>query len=88
VVRLCNPVHPLNGKVLTLRYFIVVGSSKVAAVQHPDGGTLLLPERWLVPFEEAIVSKMSCGALFDPARLLTLASRIEGMRRREDEPSK
>lgn len=73
-VTVANPIHPLNGQILAVRHVTCLAGVRVVVVEHPAGGTLTLAE--------SVLELGPCrpvrpdGALFDVARLVTLAKRI------------
>lgn len=72
-VTVANPIHPLNGQTLTVRYIVRAGAVRVVHADHPDGGTIVLPESVLVADAGIDPGR---HALFSATRLLDLVDRV------------
>ena len=65
-----SPIHPLNGQVLTVRHVTRLGGVRLILVEHPQGGTLTLPEAML-DLHPTPTAGSAC--LFDVSKLVALA---------------
>lgn len=79
-VTVVNPIHPLNGHVLLVQRVTCFAGVRVVVVEHPEGGTLTLPESVLGLTPGRPV--MAPGCLFDVARLVVALGRVAQLKDR------
>lgn len=76
-VLIINPIHPLYGHSVPVIRSIVSGGNVKVIVQHPNGGTMYLPQPDVS--SEGDLNKLPAmhpSPLFTPSKLLSLSKRI------------
>ena len=74
-----NPIHPLHGQAVVVRAVLRAGGTRAYQVDHPCGGTFVVPESCVGPG-----LARSGAPPFDPARLSSLADRVEALQKQLD----
>lgn len=76
---MANPIHPLDGQNLAVRHVTRLAGVRVVLAEHPDGGTLSLPESVL---DQTPRPNPGPGCLLDVSRLVMLAGRVGQLKAR------